>query len=427
MPLKRLPAPVFGTLCLIAQPLLLNVLGVPATGYIIRTLGPTAYGQWATATTLIATVAFITNMGLRMQFVRAMALDPKDAPEALSEQLGLRLVLGLIATLVALGACAALRYPPIVLQCTLIAGIGLIFTCIATAAADLLQATHRLPQMAGVNMAAGLLLTAASVGVMARHGGPVELSIAYLLGPFVSAVAGLYVVARQCCPVRFRWPRRTSVAVLWNARLMATQIGIGAVAAQAEALMVPKLVGMGAYGLFSAGWLMPSRLGIIPDAVVTTFFPRFAGKYQEGAGAVGREIARAGAMILALCVAVAMAVTVVADPIARLLFPATEAAACRQVLQITVWWLPLQGVALLMGYVLNATSHDKEAVRLSIASNLVSLVASAFLVARFGIVGAAWAVIFRAAITTLIHVPFVLRVFPLRIDAFLPRSVTESP
>jgi O-antigen/teichoic acid export membrane protein len=315
----------------------------------------------------------------------------------------------------------------VVLQCTFVAGIGLVFTCVASAAVDLLQATHRLPQVAGVNMAAGLVLTAASVAVMAVHGGPVELSIAYLLGPMISAVMGLFIVGRECCQVRFHWHLRSAVQALWSARLMATQLGVGAVAAQAEALMVPKLVGMGAYGFFSAGWVIPSRLGIIPDAVVTTFYPRFAGKYQEGGGAAVREMAWAGVMILVLCVAVAAGVTVVAGPISQLLFPASEAVICRRVLQITVWWLPLQGLALLMGYALNASAHEREAVRLSIVSNLVSLVASALLIMRFGVIGAAWAVIFRGAFTTLIHVPCILRVFPLHPSTLLARSAIESP
>ncbi|MCC2667582.1 MAG: Membrane protein involved in the export of O-antigen, teichoic acid lipoteichoic acid [Armatimonadetes bacterium] len=424
--LKRLSAPVIGSICLMVQPLLLNVIGVPAMAYIIRTLGPTAYGQWATATTLIATVAFITNLGLRMQFVRSVALKPDSAPEALAEQLGIRVLLGFSAALAGLVVCAALHYPPVVLQCTLVAGVGLVFTCISSAALDLLQATHRLPAMAGVNMAAGLVLTAASIAVMASGGGPIELSLAYLIGPIISAALGLQVVHRVCCPVRVRWDRRAFGRVLWEARLMAAQLGVATVAAQAEALIVPKLMGMGSYGFFSAGWLMPNRLGIIPDAVATTFFARFADKYQDGAAAVGKEVSRAGLMILVLCIAVAAAVTVVADPIARLLFPA-NAAACRQVLQITVWWLPFQGLGLVMAFALNATGHDREAMRLSIASNLISLAASAFLISRFGLPGAAWAVIFRSIITAVIHLPCILRVFPLHTAGVLPRSAAETP
>ena len=39
------------------QPLLLNVIGIPAAIYIVRSLGPTSYGQWAAAGSLVATIA----------------------------------------------------------------------------------------------------------------------------------------------------------------------------------------------------------------------------------------------------------------------------------------------------------------------------------------------------------------------------------
>src|SRR5918993_4486065 len=53
-----------------AQPVFLSALMLPVTAYVIRSLGPTQYGQWATATTLAAAVAFLTNPGLRGTFVR---------------------------------------------------------------------------------------------------------------------------------------------------------------------------------------------------------------------------------------------------------------------------------------------------------------------------------------------------------------------
>ena len=41
--------------------------------FIIRQLGPTGYGQWAVATSLLAVSTVLTNLGLRGAFVRAVA------------------------------------------------------------------------------------------------------------------------------------------------------------------------------------------------------------------------------------------------------------------------------------------------------------------------------------------------------------------
>jgi PST family polysaccharide transporter len=408
---KRFAAPYLGTLCLIIQPLLLNVIGIPATGYIIHQLGATGYGQWATATTLIATVTFLTNLGLRMYFIRSIAQDPASAQSGLAEQLGLRVLLGVLATAVAVGIAWLLHYPPVVIQCTIIAALGLILTCAASATTDLLQATQNLTDLAGVNLIAGLVLTAASVAVIAAKGGPAELSLAYLVGPLITLALSVRLVQRRCCKVGIHWNLRRSGSLLWQSRLMASQLGVSTVAAQAEALLIPKLVGINAYGFFSAGWLLPSRLGIIPDAVVTTFYPIFAQKQAEGPRAAAQEVARAALLVLGLCGAAAVGICVIAGPVAHILFPA-QAALCRQVMQISVWWLPLQGLAGVMGYALNAAGRERDETRLSIISNVASIAVSAALILTFGLPGAAWATVCRGGMAVLIRLPCVLRTFP---------------
>lgn len=411
MQLKRLSTPAWGTLCLIGQPLLLNVIGIPATAYIIRTLGPMAYGQWAVATTLIATVMFLTNVGLRMHFVREVARRPETAGEALAEQLGLRLLLSLLAASLAILGAAAMRYPTLVIQCTAVAALGLLLTSIGSTAADLLQSLGRLPSMAGVNLAGGLALTAASVAVIAGGGGPLQLSWAYVVGPGVSAALALLVVHRGCCPVRVRFGLRRFAALLWQSRLLASQLGVTTLASQAEALLVPKLVGISAYGFYSAGWLLSSRLGIIPDAVVTGFYPAIARAHGESVAAAAREVARAAMIILALCVSAALAAFLLAGPIAHLLFR-EQAELCRQVIRITAWWLPLQGLGGMMGYALNAAHRESDETRLAIQSNLVSLCLSVVLISTFGVVGAAWATVARGAVAAAMRFPCLLRTYP---------------
>src|SRR4051812_16515286 len=130
---------LLGALYLIAQPLLLNALAVPATALIIRSLGPTEYGQWAVSTSLIAVAIVLTNLGLRTLFVRAVAQDPSSAAAAFAEQLPLRILLALLAGAVSLGTCAALRYPMVVVECTAVAVAGMALTVILSAAADVLQ------------------------------------------------------------------------------------------------------------------------------------------------------------------------------------------------------------------------------------------------------------------------------------------------
>src|SRR5262245_41220674 len=85
--------PVLGGAFLAAQSLSLNGVGLFATAYMIRRLGPVQYGQWATAAALVSTHLLITSAGLRTIFVRDVARWPERARELLAVQLALRVAL----------------------------------------------------------------------------------------------------------------------------------------------------------------------------------------------------------------------------------------------------------------------------------------------------------------------------------------------
>src|SRR5688500_14991821 len=67
-----------------ATPILLSAISLPAMAFIIRMLGSSDYGNWATATFLVTTVGFLTNLGLRGTFIRSVAQNPASAPPELA-------------------------------------------------------------------------------------------------------------------------------------------------------------------------------------------------------------------------------------------------------------------------------------------------------------------------------------------------------
>src|SRR5215204_552042 len=99
---RRAGHPVLGGAFMATQFLALNGVGLFATAYIIRRLGPLQYGQWATGAALASAHLLMTSAGLRTIFVRDVARRPDLARELLAAQLGLRI------TLAGLAACSAL-------------------------------------------------------------------------------------------------------------------------------------------------------------------------------------------------------------------------------------------------------------------------------------------------------------------------------
>ena len=331
---------LFGASLLVVQPLLLNLLSLPATAYIIAVLGPSDYGQWGIALALTMTSGALTNLGTRSYFVRRVAQDPTHAQEAFAEHLGVRSVLSLTAGATAAIACVLLGYPSTVVQCTAILALSTFFTATTTSVSDLLQASERLPAMASINFVAGLLLTAASVAVMFLGWGPVALAWAYVLGPALSALCSLVVVQRTLFPVRVCLNTGRYLAVLKDCRFMGLQQIVYTIGAQAENLLVPKMVSITEYGYFAAGTLLAKRMEVVPDALSTAFYPIMVKQYRQGSPEALKTVKKFVTLAFGLCVPAAIVGFVLAHPIAQILF-SENPALCAVVIQITVWTVPL--------------------------------------------------------------------------------------
>ena len=399
---------LIGASFIIVQPLLLNVISLPVTAYIIAVLGPHDYGQWSVALTMITSTAILTNLGLRSFFIRGVAQRPETARRAFGEQLGLRMCLAVVAGLVSLLVCRLLGYPTEILNCTAILAIGAVFTAAAGVVSDLLSATERLPSLATINFTAGLLLTAASAAAMWLDTGPLGLAGAYLVGPLVTGILSLLLIQRRMFPVTVLGTPRRYWELLKQARILGLQLFVMNLGNHAENLLVPKLVGISAYGYFAAGTLLPRRMEVVSDGLNTAFYPVLARSYQQSPAQALVTVKRLGLFMCAACLPAAIGLTFFADPIARLLFPDSPEI-CRTVIMITIWWLPLVGLAYAMGYAINAAGRERDEARIAIAATVASLVLSLILIQSFGLIGACFALVGRAALGLLFRLPCFIR------------------
>jgi O-antigen/teichoic acid export membrane protein len=401
---------VFGAACLSIQPLLLNALSIPAMALIIRRLGPDNYGRWATATSLISAVGFLTSLGLRGKFIRSVAQNPASAPQALAEQLGTRLVLTFIAMAAVILACLVLHYSPIVVQCTIIASVGMLLTTGWSTLADLMQALERFRTIASVNLVSGLLLTIASVVVILAGGGPVALSLAYVLGPLTTFALLLAILRRQRFSVYLTFHLQHAWRLIWTSRHFTAQQLLAAAEANAAALMLPKLIGSASFGLFSAGALLGDRLSVIPDAIGTAVYPMLSKQSRQDRRLAARLACACVVLAMLACACLAAVGAVFASTIAHILLP-NVAEDCQRVIAITIWALPLAGAYLVMSYSLLAAGREASQTRALALSVVINLTLGIILITRAGMIGACWFVTLRSAIRMCVLIPEFARVF----------------
>jgi O-antigen/teichoic acid export membrane protein len=237
--------------------------------------------------------------------------------------------------------------------------------------------------------------------------GLLGLAVAYLLGPLVAGVLSLVLVHRRYFTVRVRYSPRRFLALLNDAKVLGLQLFVMNLGNNAENLLVPKMVGITAFGNFAAGTLLPRRLEVVSDGLNTAFYPVLARGYRESRQQAAATVKKLVLFMSVGCVPVAIGLVVLADPIAHLLFP-DQPDTFRTVIRITAWWVPLIGLAYAFGYALNAAGHEKDEAKMAIIGTLVSLVVSVVLITRFGLVGACVAMVAKAAIGLTFRLPYLM-------------------
>ena len=410
-PRKTRTGAVCGGMFLASQLLALNVLGLFSTAYIISHLGALRYGQWATAAALTALHVLLTTVALRPVFIRNIARRPEDARELLAEQLALRLALGALGAASAITIALALRYPPVVIACVAVGSVWIMLSVISATLGDLLQALEHFTSYSVTSIISGLTVTAASVAVVHQGYGPVGLSLAYLTAPAVNALVYWRIASRHV-QVGVRWDFQRAKALLRESRFVAFSQIAAAARDRAEQLLVPSLAGLEAFGILSAGAMVADRLGNVPDAICTAFYPRISRAAQGNVdGLVERNVTTMLTIGLAVSVPLAIVGTYLATSIAQILLPASSDL-CRTVIQVSVWAVPLLAISFGMSFSLQAAGHHEEVAKLGLRATGISVIVSVVLIAAFGITGASWTLLARPAIVAIALSPLFRRTFP---------------
>jgi O-antigen/teichoic acid export membrane protein len=395
---------------IIGQPLILNVLGIPATAYIIRKLGPLAFGDWAVATSLVAATAFICNFGLRTLFVRDVAQFPERAADGLAAQLGLRSLLSFVSAVLAILFAIAMGYPPVVTLCVVVTSVALLFTAAGTAFADVLQGFQHIRTLAIINMTSGLILTVLSIVAMWYGAGPVGLSVAYISGPLISLIVSTWYVRTRIFKFGISFDFHSYRELMNEARMLGAQQFMVTVRDRIEQLIVPKIVGIAGFGYFSAGLIPASRLMNVPDGFSTIYYPVISRAHSNNKESASREILQLVVITTIVCLPLTLLVVFFARAIDELLFPGSDNT-CMQVMQITIWSLPLVGFAQPMAYALQAAGRHSEAARASMWATFIGASLSVILILKFGVIGAAWSWVTRTFLVGLFIYPLFARHF----------------
>ncbi|MCB9504720.1 MAG: hypothetical protein H6692_01075 [Gemmatimonadales bacterium] len=235
---------IAGATWLSGTPLVVNAISLLANLVIIPGLGQDGWGAWSTAVGLSGATTFLTGIGLRPLFIRALAraAGPAERERLVGAQLALRLMFAVGAGAIAILIGLLLGYSATIMTCVAIAATGIIPAVVWTTFSDVLNAEEAFRASALATLVSGLVLTGATVVVVLAGLGPVGVAGAYFIGPLLTALQLGVAMRRRGLPVRPHWDRAEMRRLVREARLTAAGDGIGVIVTRLRDVYIPALV-----------------------------------------------------------------------------------------------------------------------------------------------------------------------------------------
>jgi len=376
-----------------------------------RYLGAREFGQFALALTFFYLFQVVAGAGLKVYVTRQVAKEPDRAgayavsASAVAVAFALVAFAGLVAVVLALGYSAATARPILLL------GFALLPFALAAVCEGVLQGREEMHYIVWANAPVNAAKVTLAFVVLASGGGLYPV-VAIIVASYVAVVAIESVfLLRRVVTVDVGIRLRTAVA---TARATSTFLAIDAavaITASANVILLSKLESERAVGLYSAAAQLLVPLMLVYQNAILGVFPLMARAVDATGARMRRIVERLGEVLVAIGLLVAVPLFFLAEQALAFLYgPEFEPAG--RALQVAVWSLLLSGLTALFGQVLYARMQERTNLRLVVIDAVLGVAAGFVLIERYGIVGAAAALLIVKLVDFGLHYAAVARVLP---------------
>lgn len=388
-------------------------LGIVTTVVIVRALGATNYGQWATVLALIELVGLVGNFGIETVAVRFAAQEPEREGWWVGAATSLRLLVSLPVLVV------------FVIVVALVAGshemlvAGFILSALyLTSALSTLRIVFRLHVRNHVTTAFSIvnsiIWTTAVIAIAAAGGGLVPFALAFvgtaILIQTATAIAALRTMPVHWHGVRRYWPPLFKVGLA---------VGIAGTLTYAygriDQVIVYELTPDPAeVGVYAAMYKILENAAFVPVAVMTTLFPIMAGLFP-GEPQRLRRIVQVAIDYLTMIALGALALTLAASgPIVELLFGSGYSSGATLLPILFAAFVPIC-IGNVAGNMVIATNLQKRYIWYAALGLLLNAPLNLLLIPHYGVEAAAWITLATELVVVSLTLIAVLRKIEMRL------------
>lgn len=401
--------------------ILANALQPVLSFYLIvkisRTLQVEGLGAYATVFNYQAIFQIISAFGLKNLLTRNVAQQQEQAWRHLWHASLTVVPISLLSMLLLIALTAGLQYGALVLWATVIVSLSLLAAAWAEVCEGVLAGLERLHVVGYSAVLENALRVALSLIALAQGFGLLALVWVFVACRFGRALFYFIYLHRLLAPAqpagRFRFDRAFAKSMVSQARVFAMTMVCVTVYWKVDVSLLSKIRGMEEVGLYSAAYRFLMLALVVVDSFVNSLFPIISNYYRAGRAAGGAnsfELAckKGLQLLLVLTVPLALALSLLADPVIGLIYGEKFAAAA-PVLRVLIWVVVPYAASQIFAYALVASNNQRYDLLVNAVSMLANLALNGLLISRFGYMGATWAALGAIFVYVALQVPFVFR------------------
>jgi O-antigen/teichoic acid export membrane protein len=372
--------------------ILIKVFAFIFNVYVVRRLGDIHFGRYSAALAYVAIFAMLTDLGTSSLSVREMARKRENIAWMVPDIIALRAVLSLAAIIgITLSAWLLGKSPDRVMG-IFIASCGLLLYAFQGPLDSVMIAEERLDFSSVfrfLNQAVFMILGTVLLLVGAGY---VGLLLASLAGVFAMGLASAYVVKRV---LRLKLDR-PNPHHWWPLLRASFPFGIAGLASalsqRFDTVFMSFVLTDAAVGWYNVPYNLLLMMLLLAQSLAISMYPTLVKEYDSGRGSIQGTVQRALRYLLLVSLPMAVGGMLLADRIILVLY-GQEFVPAVALMKIAVWALPCMFLAEILGRTSSTLHLEKVMARLGIVSALGSVILSVVFISKWGVMGAAIAMV----------------------------------
>ena len=371
------------TLALILQ----KVISLTYFTLYARTLGPADLGKYYTAISLTSIFLIFIDVGLSNVLTREIAKDNSRANAWLSSAMAIKLPLALLTSLALVGLVNVLNFPELTRQLVYLSIACMVLDSFTLTFFACSRAFHNLKFESVSSIIFQLIVLVGSLFILSHGGGVRWLMLSLVAASLYNFIYSFLVLWRYW---RIKpWPvwHWLEIKRIW---LLAAPFAGYAIAQRAytylDSVMLAKLVGDVATGIYQVPFKIINALQFLPMAFVASLYPALSLYWHSNRSQLGVTFTRAIQYSAIISLPIAIGGWVTADKLVMIFSDGYTGAIWP--LRLGLAALPFMFIGYPIGSLLNACDRQKRNTYNMLIVLLASIAANLFLIPRYGVVGA---------------------------------------